>query len=94
MFCDIMLIITARSTFAANVETNLRCFTPQIDFNYNLKDLYKQFGGTVNDTVNLVNFSGSQTLFDWVNGKHILKLHLQKSDAMIYEAEQTLLQIL
>lgn len=86
----------ARSTFAANVETvptALGALLPQIDFNYNLRrDLYKQFGGTVNDTVNLVNFSGSQTLFDWSKWKtYTQATYLQKSYAMIYaKAEQTL----
>lgn len=86
----------ARATFAANVETApkaLGALLPQVDFNYNLRrDLYKQFGGEVNDTVNLVNFTGSQTLFDWSKWKtYTQATYLQKSYAMIYaKAEQTL----
>lgn len=89
--------LSARSTFAANVETvpaALGALLPQINFNYNLRrDLYQQFGGTVNDTVNMVNFSGSQTLFDWGKWKtYTQATYLQKSYAMIYaKAEQTLI---
>ncbi|MED7818964.1 MULTISPECIES: TolC family protein [unclassified Francisella] len=87
----------ARSTFAANVETvptALGALLPQIDFQYNLRrDLYNQFGGQVDDTSNVINFQGSQVLFDWSKWKtYTQATYLQKSYAMIYaKAEQTLI---
>ncbi|API87613.1 TolC family protein [Francisella uliginis] len=87
----------ARSTFAANVETvptALGALLPQVDFQYNLRrDLYNQFGGQVDDTSNLLNFQGSQVLFDWSKWKtYTQATYLQKSYAMIYaKAEQTLI---
>ena len=55
--------------------------------------MYNQFGGRVNDTANVVNFSGSQVLFDWSKWKtYTQATYLQKSYAMIYaKAEQMLI---
>lgn len=88
---------SARSTFAANVETAPKALgglLPRIDFGYNLRgDNYNQFGGTITDTANNLSFSGSQTLFDWSKWKTYTKAtYLQKSYAMIYaKAEQKLI---
>ena len=76
------------------MPTALGALLPQVYFNYNLRrDLYNQFGGRVNDTANVVNFSGSQVLFDWSKWKtYTQATYLQKSYAMIYaKAEQMLI---
>jgi len=89
--------LSARSTFAGNVETAPKALgnlLPQIDFTYNLrKDNYNQFGGNIKDFSNALNFQGSQVLFDWSKWKtYTQATFLQKSYAMIYaKAEQDLI---
>ena len=87
----------ARSTFAANTETvpsALGALLPQINFSYNLKrDISSSSEGQVANTTNDIEFSGSQTLFNWSQWKTLTQAnYLQKSYAMIYaKAEQTLI---
>lgn len=56
--------------------------------------MYNQFDSRVNDTANVVNFSGSQVLFDWSKWKTYTQAkYLQKSYTMIYAKAEPMLII-